>query len=72
MADQAVVHLGENSPEHVALQLFHEVAWAEKKELYRGAGGPDRPDRAYILDTYAECLRAVKNPHSRAPKRQGA
>lgn len=63
MADQTVVHLGENSPEHVAYVLFEQVAQVEGKVLVKNGG----PDRKWILDTYAECLLAVKNPLRRFP-----
>ncbi len=57
MADEAVVHIGENSPEHVAYRLLKDVAWAEEMatEYDRFKG-----DRKWILNTYAECLEAVK------------
>ncbi len=61
MADQAVVHIGENSPEHVAYRLLADVARAEGKRLTAPAGDRESPDRGYILDTYAECLNAVKD-----------
>jgi hypothetical protein len=64
MADAPVVHIGENSPEHVAYTLLHEVARAESMAL-RGVDRANKPDRKWILDTYAECLQAVKLPHSR-------
>jgi hypothetical protein len=56
MADQATVHIGENSPEYVALLLMREVF---------GAENPQSLNRKQILDTYAECLNAVRNPHVR-------
>lgn len=59
MADNTVVHLGENSPEQVALKLLTMVAHSEKKGLFGTTAG-DLADRQYILDTYAECLSAVK------------
>ncbi len=58
--DQTVVHIGENSPEKIAYTLFHDVLSAE------GAYNGQRVDRAYILDTYAECLKAAKG--HRVPK----
>jgi hypothetical protein len=65
MAD-AVVHIGENSPEHVAYRLFVHVLHADKKTLGGGAA-PSTVDRKYILDTYAECLNAVQYPTNRVP-----
>lgn len=58
MADQGVVHIGENSPEYVALRLFELIRTAENR-------GDNNSDRAYILNTYEECLLAIKNPHTR-------
>jgi hypothetical protein len=53
MAD-AVVHIGENSPEKVAYALMTDVFNAEYVQ-----GGPKRT-RKQILDTYAECLDTVR------------
>ena len=57
VADNTVVHTGENSPEYVALLLTREIANIEGRALYSQG---DKPvDRAWNLDTYAECLHAV-------------
>jgi hypothetical protein len=64
MADEPVVHIGENSPEQVALKLFYEVARSEKKDTGRTTGD-DKPDRKWILDTFAECMNAVRVPQGR-------
>ncbi len=61
MAEAPVVHINENSPEQIALRLMNQVMIAEKKKS-------DVTTRKYLLDTYAECLRAVKNPTSRKSK----
>jgi hypothetical protein len=65
MADQAQpnIHIGEDSAEHVALQLFREVVKAEIK-----LNPSLEIDKEYILDTYAECLMAVKLPAKRLGK----
>jgi hypothetical protein len=65
MADQPqpTIHIGENSAEHVAFQLLQEVVTAEAK-----SNPSFEPDKKYILDTYAECLLAVKLPAKRAGK----
>ncbi len=55
MADIPVVHIGENSPEFIAYRLMRDIVRLEK-----GAG-----DRKKLLDTYAECLRTVKDPANR-------
>lgn len=54
MTDSNIVHIGENSTEHVAYNLMKDVMFAEGKSLHEGA------DRKYLLDTYAECLMAAK------------
>ena len=56
MADQTVVHLGENSPEQVAYKLLERIAAYENWSTF---------DRKKLLDTYAECLFAVRNPANR-------
>lgn len=63
VAEAAQVHVGENSPEGVALKLLYEIAEAEGMQM-RHAGGSKKPDRQWILDTYAECIMAVKAPSS--------
>jgi hypothetical protein len=65
MAEAApVVHIGENSPEQIAYKLFDHIVRVERQDLY-----PDRGEqgatRKWILDTYAECLLAVKAPGHR-------
>lgn len=62
LADNTVVHIGENSPERVAFQLLHVVAAVENIVLHSGNLGEDqkRADRAYILRTYKECLSVVR------------
>jgi len=57
MADETVVHIGENSPERIAYMLMVDVMTAEKKTV-------DNSDRQLILDTYAECLAAAKGYRS--------
>ena len=65
MAD-AVAHIGENSPEYVAYQLLKDVSRAEGK-LVGGLNPNPGVTRQYILDTYAECLVAVRHPNTRIP-----
>ena len=63
MADQPVVHVGENSPEQVAFKLMLNIARVEGRVLQRNPeGGQETASKEWILDTYAECLRIVKNP----------
>jgi hypothetical protein len=68
MADtNTTVHIGENSPEHVAYRLMADIAKIEDKALYRTSENEGhRADRKWILDTYAECLSAVQQPWNRS------
>ena len=61
------IHVGENSPEEVALKLLRYIASVERKVLHTTTpGSGEMPaDRKWILDTYAECLKAVRNPGGR-------
>jgi hypothetical protein len=63
--DQSFIVPSVATPEAVALALVQAVMRVEGKRF--GKGYDDSPDRKYILDTYAECLVAVRNPESRAP-----
>lgn len=66
MADAPAIHLGENSPEHVAYRLLRTIASNESKTLESSTvSGRATADRKWLLDTYAECLIAVKTPTSR-------
>ena len=74
MADAPVVHIGENSPEYVAYQLMLDIAECEGKRFSKPApgygSGISVVDRDWILNTYRQCLRAVRDPHvksSQAP-----
>jgi hypothetical protein len=59
MTNQPVVSIGGKSPEHVAWDLFETIASAEEMPT------SGRRDRKWILDTYAECLRTVREPSKR-------
>ena len=54
MSDTPVVHIGENSPEQVALKLYLMIDGAEEH--------PKRT-RRQILDLYSECLYTVTHPN---------
>lgn len=54
MADKAVVHIGENSPEKIAYLLMIDVMNAEKTQR----------SKKTIMDTYSECLDAVRGSRS--------
>ncbi len=58
MTDQTVVHIGENSPEEIALKLMQLIRAKEENVNSRKA----------ILDLYAECLMAVRQPIDRIPE----
>jgi hypothetical protein len=63
MADAPVVHIGENSPEQVAYRLLRDIAFVEKRALNQmdaNRTGTTPADRAWILDTYRQCLRTVR------------
>jgi hypothetical protein len=64
MAD--TVHIGENSPEYVAYLLMHECAKAEKINTLRQSTSKPSGEttRKWLLETYAECLKAVKGDRS--------
>ena len=53
MADEAVVHIGENSPEQVAYKLTRNILFNIEQKRWTTT------DRITFLDTYAECLQAV-------------
>jgi hypothetical protein len=48
------------SPEGVAFDLLRIIATAENKSFQHGSNEGQVADRDWILDTYAECLRAAK------------
>lgn len=54
-------NLPHQSKEEVAFKLLYLVAWGENIDL--DAWG--KADRDWILNSYAECLRAVEDPNSR-------
>jgi hypothetical protein len=64
MADQATVHIGENSPEHVALRLLMTIASNEGKKIYGGpTSGGSYADKEWLLTNYKDCLKAVRDPY---------
>jgi hypothetical protein len=63
MADKdTVVHIGENSPEHVAYRLTHVILFELEGKARKGT-----PRKEY-LDTFAECLDAVRGHRDWAKK----
>ena len=59
MSYQTIVQ-GENSPELIAYKLFMHIVHAEDKSLGTAPGKKSTVDRKFILDTYQECLFAVR------------
>lgn len=58
--------MAEGTPEAVALDLLGKMVLCEKMSIGSGGeGGRGSADRKWILDTYAECLLAVKDPAGR-------
>lgn len=62
------VSAGDNSPEEIAFKLMHEIAEVERIAIHSGELDPrwTRAGRAWILNTYQECLFAVRNPRKPA------
>jgi hypothetical protein len=58
---------GSWTPEHIAYVLLGIVARSEGKTLGSAANG-NPPDRKWLLDTFAECIQAVKAPDQRLEK----
>jgi hypothetical protein len=62
MSDPSVLHFGEGSPEMIAYKLLLDVMKVENRAISSAAtAGPYTPaDRHYLLNTYHECLMAVR------------
>ena len=58
MAGSSIIHIAENSPEHVAYKMMRDVFVVENKPF-------DNLTRDEYLDTYEECLEAVKGYRKR-------
>lgn len=55
---------GSWTPEHIAYVLLIVVARAERKALNKTDTGAV-PDRKWLLDAFAECMRTVRDPDKR-------
>lgn len=56
-----VVHVHEGTPEQIAYKLFHHILEMEEVYVTRPAvKGNIAGHRQYILETYAQCIRAVR------------
>jgi hypothetical protein len=62
-----VVNITGNTPEQVALSLFHIIAQIERKALNPAPPpqGWTVADREWVLDTYGECIRTIWEPQTR-------
>jgi hypothetical protein len=59
MADIPAINFHENTPEQIAYKLFLHIVAREEASLAPGHG-KNYVDRFWILSTYAECMKAVK------------
>ncbi|MGH6890544.1 MAG: hypothetical protein ACREHF_15375 [Rhizomicrobium sp.] len=57
------------TPEHIAYVLMRQIAAAEGKRLPNDKGANPTSgasaDRKWLLDTFAECMQAVREPDKR-------
>ena len=66
MTEKTSLNIQESSAEKIALELFELIASAERKTKLHSyedsqlRSGWQTFDRKYVLDTYAECLDAVR------------
>ncbi|MPY76337.1 MAG: hypothetical protein GEU87_19015 [Alphaproteobacteria bacterium] len=62
MQEPPVFHFGEGSPEMIAYKLMLDIMKVENRTISSSAtAGPHTPaDRHYLLNTYHECLLAVR------------
>jgi hypothetical protein len=62
MSDPSILHFGEGSPEMIAYKLLLDVMKVENRTIASNStAGPFTPaDRHYLLNTYHECLMAVR------------
>ncbi|HEX3945272.1 MAG TPA: hypothetical protein VHW69_14400 [Rhizomicrobium sp.] len=54
-----------STPEYIAYGMLGLIARVERKSLTAGSPGAN-PDRKWLLDTFAECMEATKNPERRS------
>jgi hypothetical protein len=55
------------TPEHIAYNLLSAIAKQEGKSLGGSMTGAT-PDKKWLLDTFAECMQAVREPSHRLDK----
>jgi hypothetical protein len=64
MADTTLVQQ-HGSPEYIAYRLMHDIAEIEGKVFRPSEREPQKAiTRKWVLETYAECLVVVKDPHN--------
>ncbi len=57
MADAPVVHIGENSPQHVARIMAHEILFRIEEKKW------GQITRVEYLKTVSQCLQALGQPY---------
>ena len=65
MADASEIHIHSNSAEEVAFKLLKTIALIQGKAIHPLPQGSSAYDKKWLLDTYAECLLAVRSPQER-------
>jgi hypothetical protein len=66
MKESQIIHMPQDSSqETVALTLLQLIVCAEGKRFDAFCGAGALVDKKWILDTYAECLLAARNPIER-------
>ena len=63
MSEASIVHYGEGSPEAIAYKLMLDVMKVENRMIPSAGVTPPAhtpADRHYLLNTYHECLMAVR------------
>ncbi len=68
MAEETIIRVGANTPEHIAYLLLATVAQHEGKTLSSTVQGRATADRKWLLDAYSECLLAITAPELRHPR----
>jgi hypothetical protein len=60
-----MININENSPEYMAYRLFQDIVHVENKILHASQNEPNRvANRAWILQTYSECLKCMREPQA--------
>jgi hypothetical protein len=59
-----IIHVHESTPEQIAYKLFEHILELEDVYVTRPSARSIPAHRQYILDTYAQCIRAVRGESS--------